>query len=71
MLVSERNWTDRRDGRTWIVRGVWLSDDVVMGPVEFRCGGVVYDCRCGVTLAADKKLEGLLDHARRSVSVDG
>ena len=66
MLVSERTWTDKRDGRTWVVRGVWLSDQLVMGPVDFGCGKLIYHCWCGVTMTSDREMAELLDGARRA-----
>lgn len=65
MLVSQRSWTDRRDGCTWTVKGVWLSDDLVMGPVAFASDSTSYASSCGVTHATDLKLQDLLDHARQ------
>ncbi|MFW6200198.1 MAG: hypothetical protein ACOC8K_06480 [Gemmatimonadota bacterium] len=47
------------------MRGVWLSDDLVMGPVAFDSNSTHYDSSCGVTHATDNKLQSLLDHARK------
>lgn len=59
------------------MRGVWLSDEMVMGPLTFqgeasgRREASCYQSRCGVTPISDEGLQRLLDEARRRPAGSG
>ncbi len=67
-MARTRSWTDRRDGKVWVVRR-GLRVDPASSPLVFTCGAeqriVLTEPQTDLDNFTDEELEALLDQALR------